>query len=87
MNRTPEKKKPTKRWDNVFKAKWTADHEFIKWFCLPFVLKNPSSLNIAQTALNNSLQAPWLGTLPSEKAWCWIDNLCVLSNHQFDILR
>ncbi|KAI9526720.1 hypothetical protein NQZ68_036513 [Dissostichus eleginoides] len=30
MNRTPEKKKPTKRWDNVFKAKWTADHEFIK---------------------------------------------------------
>ncbi|XP_010769580.1 high affinity choline transporter 1-like, partial [Notothenia coriiceps] len=49
------------------------------WFCLPFVLKNPSSLNIAQTALNNSLQAPWLGTLPSEKAWRWIDNLCVLT--------
>ncbi|KAK5921280.1 hypothetical protein CgunFtcFv8_024997 [Champsocephalus gunnari] len=26
----PEKKKPTKRWDNVFKAKWTVDHPFIK---------------------------------------------------------
>ncbi|KAK9541295.1 hypothetical protein VZT92_001352 [Zoarces viviparus] len=49
------------------------------WFCVPFVLMSPSSSDITQTALNNTLQAPWLGTLEADKAWRWIDNFLVLT--------
>ncbi|KAJ0062841.1 hypothetical protein NL108_008125 [Boleophthalmus pectinirostris] len=34
------------------------------WLCVPFVLMNPSTLDISQTLLNNTLHAPWaLGSL------------------------
>ncbi|XP_037638695.1 high-affinity choline transporter 1-like [Sebastes umbrosus] len=49
------------------------------WFCVPFVLMNPFSLDITQTALNNTLQAPWMGTLETDKAWIWVDNLFLLT--------
>ncbi|XP_072313823.1 high-affinity choline transporter 1-like [Eucyclogobius newberryi] len=31
------------------------------WLCVPFVLMNPSTLDISQTLLNNTLHAPWVG--------------------------
>uniref|UniRef100_A0A3P8UWZ5 Uncharacterized protein n=1 Tax=Cynoglossus semilaevis TaxID=244447 RepID=A0A3P8UWZ5_CYNSE len=31
------------------------------WLCVPFVLMNPSTLDIGQTLLNNTLHAPWIG--------------------------
>ncbi|XP_055087237.1 high-affinity choline transporter 1-like [Periophthalmus magnuspinnatus] len=31
------------------------------WLCVPFVLMNPSTLDISQTFINNTLQAPWAG--------------------------
>ncbi|TNN44033.1 High affinity choline transporter 1 [Liparis tanakae] len=49
------------------------------WFCVPFVLMSPSSVDITQTALNNTFQAPWLGKLEADKAWRWIDIVCVMA--------
>ncbi|XP_071394760.1 high-affinity choline transporter 1-like [Centroberyx affinis] len=49
------------------------------WLCVPFTLMNPVSLDITQTALNNTLQAPWIGTLEAERAWMWVDNLFISS--------
>ncbi|XP_068440226.1 high-affinity choline transporter 1-like [Clinocottus analis] len=49
------------------------------WFCVPFVMMSPSSSDITQTAINNTLQAPWLGTLEADKAWRWTDKLFVLT--------
>ncbi|XP_056291152.1 high-affinity choline transporter 1-like isoform X2 [Pseudoliparis swirei] len=49
------------------------------WFCVPFVLMSPSSIDITQTALNNTFQAPWLGKLEADKAWRWIDIVCVMA--------
>ncbi|XP_071394759.1 high-affinity choline transporter 1-like [Centroberyx affinis] len=49
------------------------------WLCVPFTLMNPVSLDITQTALNNTLQAPWIGALEAERAWMWADNLLILS--------
>uniref|UniRef100_UPI003AB0E8D9 high-affinity choline transporter 1-like n=1 Tax=Centroberyx gerrardi TaxID=166262 RepID=UPI003AB0E8D9 len=47
------------------------------WLCVPFTLMNPVSLDITQTALNNTLLAPWIGTLEAEKAGIWVDNLLI----------
>ncbi|XP_037638691.1 high-affinity choline transporter 1-like isoform X2 [Sebastes umbrosus] len=49
------------------------------WFCVPFVLMSPFSLDITQTALNNTLQAPWMGTLEWDKAWRWVDTVFLLT--------
>ncbi|XP_059215579.1 high-affinity choline transporter 1-like [Centropristis striata] len=43
------------------------------WICVPFVLMNPSSLDISQTLKNNTLHAPWIGQPRLEKAWIMID--------------
>ncbi|KAF7663206.1 hypothetical protein LDENG_00216980 [Lucifuga dentata] len=48
------------------------------WLCVPFVLLNPKSANIAQTAFNHTYQAPWLGTLDYDRVWIWIDDFLLL---------
>ncbi|XP_062422622.1 high-affinity choline transporter 1-like [Pungitius pungitius] len=41
--------------------------------CLPFVLINPTSVSISQTALNYTFQAPWIGKLERNFDWTAID--------------
>ncbi|XP_030290100.1 high-affinity choline transporter 1-like isoform X3 [Sparus aurata] len=48
------------------------------WLCVPFLLLNPLSTNIAQTAFNHTFQAPWVGTLEMDKMWNWIDDFLML---------
>ncbi|XP_068183053.1 high-affinity choline transporter 1-like [Antennarius striatus] len=43
------------------------------WVCVPFVLMNPSTLDISQTLMNNSLHAPWIGQLKLKNIWIMID--------------
>ncbi|KAM8859264.1 high-affinity choline transporter 1-like [Spinachia spinachia] len=47
--------------------------------CLPFVLINPTSVDITQTALNNTFQAPWIGKLESKFAWTSIDSFLLMA--------
>ncbi|XP_075932013.1 high-affinity choline transporter 1-like [Anarhichas minor] len=47
--------------------------------CLPFVLINPTHVDITQTALNNTFQAPWIGKLERKFAWTSIDTFLYLS--------
>ncbi|XP_053189538.1 high-affinity choline transporter 1-like [Scomber japonicus] len=48
------------------------------WICVPFVLMSPYSLDITQTALNNTLHAPWLGKLEPHMIWRAIDYFLVM---------
>ncbi|XP_042292822.1 high-affinity choline transporter 1-like isoform X2 [Thunnus maccoyii] len=48
------------------------------WLCIPFLLLNPSSTNIAQTAFNHTFQEPWVGTLERDNIWKWIDDFLML---------
>uniref|UniRef100_A0AAV2LJK7 High affinity choline transporter 1-like n=1 Tax=Knipowitschia caucasica TaxID=637954 RepID=A0AAV2LJK7_KNICA len=48
------------------------------WLCVPFLLINPKSLNIAQTAFNHTYQSPWMGTLEPATACKWIDDFLML---------
>ncbi|KAI3351686.1 hypothetical protein L3Q82_020519 [Scortum barcoo] len=52
---------------------------FSLWLCVPFVMMNPHSTDIAKTAFNFTYQAPWLGSVDTERAWWWIDNFLLLS--------
>ncbi|KAM6922618.1 high affinity choline transporter 1-like isoform 2-T2 [Lycodopsis pacificus] len=47
--------------------------------CLPFVLINPNHVDITQTALNNTFQAPWIGKLERKFAWTTIDTFFYLT--------
>ncbi|KAK9541296.1 hypothetical protein VZT92_001353 [Zoarces viviparus] len=47
--------------------------------CLPFVLINPNHVDITQTALNNTFQAPWIGKLERKFAWTAIDTFLYLT--------
>ncbi|KAM3862849.1 high-affinity choline transporter 1-like [Diretmus argenteus] len=49
------------------------------WLCVPFVLMNPSSLDITETAFNHTFQAPWIGTLQTDRVWRLIDSFLMLS--------
>ncbi|XP_051274091.1 high-affinity choline transporter 1-like isoform X2 [Dicentrarchus labrax] len=49
------------------------------WICVPFVLTNPYSLDITQTALNNTFQAPWINRLERKFVWTYIDNFFFLA--------
>ncbi|XP_059215821.1 high-affinity choline transporter 1-like [Centropristis striata] len=49
------------------------------WICVPFVLMNPSSLDISQTLKNNTLHAPWIGQPRLEKAWIMIDEFLLIT--------
>ncbi|XP_073338703.1 high-affinity choline transporter 1-like [Pagrus major] len=44
------------------------------WLCVPFVLMNPSTMDISQTLKNNTLHAPWIGTPGLKKTWIMIDD-------------
>ncbi|XP_062243350.1 high affinity choline transporter 1-like [Platichthys flesus] len=48
------------------------------WLCIPFLLVNPTSANIFQTAINNTFQEPWVGSLEHNKVWKWIDDFLLL---------
>ncbi|KAM8739485.1 high-affinity choline transporter 1-like [Acanthopagrus schlegelii] len=48
------------------------------WLCVPFSLINPAVADITETAYNNTLQSPWVGTLEADRAWRWIDNFLLL---------
>ncbi|XP_068184116.1 high-affinity choline transporter 1-like [Antennarius striatus] len=47
--------------------------------CVPFVLMNPSTLDISQTLMNNTLNAPWIGQPGLEKTWIMIDGFLLLT--------
>ncbi|KAM3862848.1 high-affinity choline transporter 1-like [Diretmus argenteus] len=49
------------------------------WLCVPFVLMNPSSLDITETAFNHTFQAPWIGTLQTDRVWRLIDDFLILA--------
>ncbi|XP_023144900.2 high-affinity choline transporter 1-like [Amphiprion ocellaris] len=51
---------------------------FSLWLCVPFVLMNPYSVDITETAFNFTYQAPWIGSVDGERAWRWIDNFLIL---------
>ncbi|XP_068595188.1 high-affinity choline transporter 1-like [Brachionichthys hirsutus] len=44
------------------------------WVCAPFVMMNPSTSDISQTLMNNTLHAPWIGQPELKKIWILIDN-------------
>ncbi|KAM6997231.1 high affinity choline transporter 1-like [Tautogolabrus adspersus] len=44
------------------------------WVNVPFVLMNPSTLDIGQTLVNNTLHAPWIGTPELKMTWRIIDD-------------
>ncbi|KAJ0033395.1 hypothetical protein NQD34_000502 [Periophthalmus magnuspinnatus] len=46
--------------------------------CVPFLMVNPKSVDIAQTAFNHMYQSPWVGTLESATLWKWIDDFLML---------
>ncbi|XP_068184130.1 high-affinity choline transporter 1-like isoform X2 [Antennarius striatus] len=43
--------------------------------CVPFVLTNPHTLDISQTLMNNTLNAPWIGQPELKNIWIMIDDL------------
>ncbi|XP_068184078.1 high-affinity choline transporter 1-like [Antennarius striatus] len=45
------------------------------WVCVPFVMTNPHTLDISQTLINNTLNAPWIGQLQLKKTWIMIDHV------------
>ncbi|XP_059215624.1 high-affinity choline transporter 1-like [Centropristis striata] len=49
------------------------------WICVPFVLMNPSSLDISQTLMNNTLHAPWIGQPGLKKTWIMIDGFILFT--------
>ncbi|XP_041645391.1 high-affinity choline transporter 1-like isoform X2 [Cheilinus undulatus] len=49
------------------------------WVCVPFVLMNPSTLDISQTLMNNTLHAPWIGTPELKTAWRIADDFLFFS--------
>lgn len=51
---------------------------YLQWLCVPFLLLNPISTNIAQTAFNHTFQVPWIGTLEMDEMWNWIDDFLML---------
>lgn len=48
------------------------------WLCVPFLMVNPRSVDIAQTAFNHMYQSPWVGTLELESVWKWMDDFLML---------
>ncbi|XP_030002927.1 high affinity choline transporter 1-like [Sphaeramia orbicularis] len=49
------------------------------WVCVPFLLTNPHSVDIALTAYNETFQAPWVGTVELEEAGKWFDDFMLLA--------
>ncbi|KAM9795110.1 high-affinity choline transporter 1-like [Neosynchiropus ocellatus] len=58
------------------------------WFCVPFVLMSEHSIDITQTAYNFSHHTAWVGSVDTETAWKWLDQLllltfCILGSQEF----
>ncbi|KAM9856884.1 high affinity choline transporter 1-like [Aulostomus maculatus] len=49
------------------------------WVCVPFLLKNPHSVDISLTAYNQTFQAPWVGTVELSEAGKWFDDFMLLA--------
>ncbi|XP_029930127.1 high affinity choline transporter 1-like [Myripristis murdjan] len=49
------------------------------WVCVPFMLTNPHSVDISQTAYTQAFQAPWIGTVELKDAGKWFDDFMVLA--------
>uniref|UniRef100_A0A8C6T7W9 High affinity choline transporter 1-like n=1 Tax=Neogobius melanostomus TaxID=47308 RepID=A0A8C6T7W9_9GOBI len=49
------------------------------WLCVPFLMVNPKSVDIALTAFNYTYQSPWVGTLEAESVWKWMDDFLMLA--------
>ncbi|XP_076001435.1 high affinity choline transporter 1-like [Genypterus blacodes] len=49
------------------------------WLCVPFLLLNPISTNIVQTAFNHTHHQAWLGSLDQDQVWTWIDDFLLLA--------
>ncbi|XP_068184108.1 high-affinity choline transporter 1-like [Antennarius striatus] len=49
------------------------------WICVPFALMNPSTLDITQTLMNNTLHAPWIGQLELKNSWRMIDDFLFIA--------
>ncbi|MGH0190734.1 UNVERIFIED_CONTAM: hypothetical protein FKN15_050317 [Acipenser sinensis] len=48
------------------------------WLCVPFLMLNPASTDIVNTAVNNVYQAPWLGKIDLTDLWRWLDDFFLL---------
>ncbi|XP_068184089.1 high affinity choline transporter 1-like [Antennarius striatus] len=44
------------------------------WICVPFVMTSPHTLDISQTLMNNTLNAPWIGQPEMKRIWIMIDD-------------
>lgn len=49
-----------------------------QWLCVPFLLLNKTSVNIAETAFNHTFQEPWVGSVDKDSVWKWIDDFLML---------
>ncbi|KAK6486512.1 high-affinity choline transporter 1-like [Huso huso] len=49
------------------------------WLCVPFLMLNPASTDIVNTAVNNVYQAPWLGKIDLTDLWRWLDDFFLLA--------
>uniref|UniRef100_UPI0037E7C2CE high-affinity choline transporter 1-like n=1 Tax=Semicossyphus pulcher TaxID=241346 RepID=UPI0037E7C2CE len=52
---------------------------FSLWICVPFVMMNPYSMDITETAFNNTVHAPWIGKLEANMVWRAIDYFLFLA--------
>ncbi|KAM4607420.1 high-affinity choline transporter 1-like [Polymixia lowei] len=52
------------------------------WLCVPFVLMNPTSLDITNTTFTNTSHVPWDGTLEAGSVLMLIDHFLLLAVHQ-----
>ncbi|XP_068184066.1 high affinity choline transporter 1-like [Antennarius striatus] len=46
--------------------------------CVPFVMTSPHTLDISQTLMNNTLNAPWIGQPELKRIWIMIDDFLFL---------
>ncbi|XP_068597617.1 high-affinity choline transporter 1-like [Brachionichthys hirsutus] len=42
--------------------------------CVPFVMTSPHTVDISETLMNNTLNAPWIGQPDPKQTWIMIDN-------------
>ncbi|KAF3841651.1 hypothetical protein F7725_023602, partial [Dissostichus mawsoni] len=49
------------------------------WICVPFALVNPHVSDISQTLMNNTLHAPWIGSLELKKTWILMDDFLLMA--------
>lgn len=53
-------------------------HLFCQLLCIPYLLTNPVSVSIAETAYKKAFQEPWLGTLKKGDIGNWLDEFFMI---------